>query len=239
MQSALTLGILMAPLAGALVAAHFGYAVAFVVSGACLWVSGAVVALGAPKPGGAGSGKKTRGEQSWRGLVFVCALVLIAYSQVLFLNSVMPHLLPALGVSPERSLEFGGWLLFASGVAISLGALAAPFLSARLGERRMIELCLAGSSPTLIALPSTLWGFVAVWLLHVLFVAPILPAITARLAQNNEGQSIAFVQSSRVAANFLGPVIATTLLSVMSATGVFVALAVLGLASIPLARRLT
>jgi MFS family permease len=74
--------------------------------------------------------------------------------------------------------------------------------------------------------------------LQVLCIAPVFPLSVAAIAQRASGEAIGFVNSARIGAAFLGPVLATTLLSSMSPAAVYLVLAALGLAVVPLVARM-
>lgn len=238
MHSAVTAGILVAPLAGALAAAHFGYGPSFTLGAIVLWSSAGLVRLATP-PAPEGDARARAGGRrtSWCAVFRVCFLILIGYSQVFFLNSILPEILPGLGIASGKTLEVGGWMLFASSVTLAAGALPAPLLTARHGEPRTLGYCLGLScmALALLSLAADVWQFMALWLLHVLLVAPVFPIITARVVGWSGGQALGALNSSRVAANFLGPVVATTLLSWLPSQTVFLLLALLGLACLPIA----
>ena len=171
----------------------------------------------------------------------VCLLVLAASTQVFFLTAILPQVLPPLGVPSEATLEVGGLILFASGMAAALGSMAAPRLGDLVGDRRAVPWFLAGSSVFLAGLPiaSNVWGFGVLRFLQVLCIAPVFPLSVAAIAQRASGEAIGFVNSSRIGAAFLGPVIATTLLAWVAPSVVYLVLAGLGLALVPLAIRLS
>jgi len=74
--------------------------------------------------------------------------------------------------------------------------------------------------------------------LQVLCIAPVFPLSVAAIAQRASGEAIGFVNSARIGAAFLGPVLATTLLSSMPPAAVYLVLAALGLAVVPLVARM-
>jgi hypothetical protein len=79
------------------------------------------------------------------------------------------------------------------------------------------------------------WPFGALRFLQVLCIAPVFPIVVARVAQSAGGAAIGVINSARIGAAFLGPVIATSLLAWTSSTAVYAALAAMGLACVPLA----
>ncbi|MBI1735533.1 MAG: hypothetical protein HYR51_10195, partial [Candidatus Rokubacteria bacterium] len=64
--------------------------------------------------------------------------------------------------------------------------------------------------------------------------APVFPIIVARIAQHASGEAIGIVNSARIAAAFVGPVIATSMLSHAAAPAVYVVLAAMTLVGVPL-----
>ncbi len=80
-----------------------------------------------------------------------------------------------------------------------------------------------------------MWGYGALRFFQVLFITPVFPLVVARIAQHGSGQVIGAINSARIAAGFLGPVMATTMLAWGPASVVYVILAALGLGCVPLA----
>jgi DHA1 family multidrug resistance protein-like MFS transporter len=239
-QSGMTLGQVLGPAAGALVAARVGFQLSFIVGAFMLWGCSALVSWGVPsgKPrdAAAAGGRPT----SLRELVTVSLVVLAGSTQIFFLTSILPQILPPLGVAPESTLEVGGFLIFATGIAASLGSMAAPRLADLMGDRRAVLWFLVGSSVFLAALSVAghVWSFGVLRFLQVLCIAPVFPLSVAAIAQRASGEAIGFVNSARIGAAFLGPVVATTLLSSMPPAAVYLVLAALGLAVVPLVARM-
>jgi len=238
-QSGMTLGQVLGPAAGAL-AARVGFRLSFILGAFMLWGCSALVSWGVPtgKPrDAAAAGTRTT---SLRELGTVSLVVLAGSTQIFFLTSILPQILPPLGVAPESTLEVGGFLIFATGIAASLGAMAAPRLADLMGDRRAVLWFLVGSSVFLAALSAAghVWSFGVLRFLQVLCIAPVFPLSVAAIAQRASAEAIGFVNSARIGAAFLGPVVATTLLSSMPPAAVYLVLAALGLAVVPLVARM-
>ena len=88
-----------------------------------------------------------------------------------------------------------------------------------------------------LAWPRTVWSYTVVRFVQVLCVAPIFPLVVGRIAQQAGGGAIGIVNSARIGASFLGPIVATSVLASGSPTTLYVILAALGVASVPLALR--
>lgn len=235
-QSGMTLGQVLGPAAGAVVASRVGFKLSFFFAGLMLLGCSAMVAWGVPRQGAAQAVERPEGTASVREVGTVCLLVLAGSTQVFFLTAILPQVLPELGVAPAAMLEVGGLILFASGMAAALGSLAAPRLGELIGDRRAVPWFLVGSSLLLaaLALPHDVWSFSVLRFLQVLFVAPIFPLSVAAIAQRASGGAIGFVNSGRIGAAFVGPVLATTLLAWLPPAAVYLFLAALGLGLLPL-----
>lgn len=239
-QSGTTLGQVLGPAAGALVAAQIGFRRSFVIGAFMLWGCSALVSwgvpLGRPRDAAEGAARTT----SLRELVTVALVVLAGSTQVFFLTSILPQILPPLGVPVESTLEVGGVLIFVTGVAAALGAMAAPRLADLMGDRQAVLWFLLGSSCCLALLGAMghVWSFGVIRFLQVLCIAPVFPLAVAAIAARASGEAIGFINSSRIGAAFIGPVLATTLLAWMRPSLVYLVLAALGLAVVPLVARM-
>ena len=240
LQSGMTLGQVLGPAVGALVAARVGFRTSFVIGAFMLWGCSALVSWGVPagRPRDtAATGARTT---SLRELVTVALVVLAGSTQVFFLTSILPQILPPLGVPVESTLEVGGFLIFVTGIAASLGAMAAPRLADLMGDRQAVLWFLLGSSCCLALLGAMghVWSFGVIRFLQVLCIAPVFPLAVAAIAARASGGAIGFINSSRIGAAFIGPVLATTLLAWMRPSVVYLVLAGLGLAVVPLVARM-
>ena len=83
----------------------------------------------------------------------------------------------------------------------------------------------------------TVWSFGVVRFLQVLCVAPVFPLAVARIAQRGGGEAIGLVNSARIGASFVGPVVATMLLTWTTPAFLYALLAVPGVACLLLVRR--
>jgi MFS family permease len=116
--------------------------------------------------------------------------------------------------------------------------LAAPRLGELRGQRRLLGLPLVASSLFLAALGAvgSVWAYGVLRFLQVLCIAPALPLSVARIAQRVGGAALGFINSARIGAAFVGPVLATTLLGWSTPAVLYVVLAALGCACAPLVR---
>jgi MFS family permease len=237
-QLAMTLGQVLGPLGGAAAAARIGFRPSFVVGGVILLGSAAFVHWGVRLPGHLERPRLASPRVRPLDLVTPVSLVLAVSTQLFFLTSVLPQVLPGLGVAPERVVEVGGLLVFVSAVAAALGALMTPRLAALLPEGLLMTGLLVASGVLMgtMALPQSAWGYSAVRFLQVLCAAPIFPLVVARAAHQGSGGVIGVINSARIGGSFIGPVLATSILSVSSPSVLYVTLGLTCLACVPLVR---
>ena len=233
----MTIGQIIGPLAGAIAAARLGFRPSFALGALILFGCAALVHWGVPSSGPGPVGDARSGATPWREVLLVALLVLGGSTHVFFLTAILPDVLPALGVDASRTLEIGGLVIFASGVAAALGSFAAPRLAELAPERRLIATLVVGSSLLVaaLALVGSAWAYGTLRFFQVLVIAPMFPIVVARIAQSAGGEAIGVINSARIGAAFLGPVLATTILSWASPAALYVVLALVGLACLPVA----
>ena len=238
-QSGMTLGQVLGPPLGAVFASRVGFQESFILGGVLLWGCCVLVGFGVPEGAGRAAAETRAGRTSIAEVATVCLLVLVASTQIFFLTAILPQVLPPLGVPPDDTLEVGGLVIFVTGLAAALGSVLAPRLGELVGDRRAIVWFLGASSLLLAAQAAApeLWTFGILRFLQVLCIAPIFPLSVAAIAQRSSGTAIGFVNSSRIGAAFLGPVVATTLLTVAPVWAVYVTLGAVGLAVVPVLLR--
>ncbi len=236
-QTAMTVGQVTGPLGGAIASARLGFRPSFALGGLILLGSAAFVHWGVKLPPQAERPAAARGTIRAADLVVECVVILAVSTQLFFLTSVLPQILPGLGVSGDGIIEVGGLLVFASAAAAALGAVATPRLAGMAPERRLMAglLLASGALMAAMALPSGVWGYTTVRFLQVLCAAPIFPLVVGRVAQQGSGGAVGIVNSARIGASFIGPVLATSILAVAPPVVLYVVLAVAGIACVPLA----
>jgi DHA1 family multidrug resistance protein-like MFS transporter len=236
-QLAMTMGQVLGPLGGAMAAARVGFRPSFVLGGIILLGSGAFVHWGVRLPAHLERTRRELPPARVGDLVLPVLLVLAVSNQLFFLTAVLPEVLPGLGVAPDRVVVVGGLLVFISAVAAGLGALATPRLAARLPEGTLVAVLLVSSGLLMaaMALPRSAWGYSVVRFLQVLCAAPIFPLVVARTAQQGSGGAIGVINSARIGGSFIGPVLATTILSVSAPAVLYVTLGLACLVCVPLA----
>jgi MFS family permease len=229
-------GGVIGPLAGAVAATRFGFRASFVIGGFVLLGSSGLVYAFVSIPPTPDDSRADGRQLRARDVVVATAIVLAGSIHLFFLAPVLPQVLAGLGVAAADTIEAGGILIFASSVAAALGSLGAPHLGRLASERRLVAALLLGSSALLAGLGAvgSVWAYTAVRFLQVLCIAPVFPLVVARVAQHAGGDVIGIVNSARIAASFVGPVVVTSVLAVASPAVVYALLGVIGVACLPL-----
>jgi DHA1 family multidrug resistance protein-like MFS transporter len=236
-QSAMTVGQVIGPLVGAVTAARLGFRPSCVVGSAILMAAAGVVKWGVPEPPERPETATGAGTLSWREAAAVILVILGASIHVFFLPSILPEILPTLGVPKADMLEVGGVIIFLSGVAAALASLLAPRLSEIFPRRRLLAALLVGSSLCVgaLGLVTSVSVYGVVRFLQVLCIAPVFPIAVAGIAHRAGGQAIGAINSARIGAAFIGPVLATTVLALAPAWALYLVLAAVGVAAAPAA----
>ena len=235
MQSAMTVGGVIGPLCGAIAAARLGFRASFVVGGLVLLGCGVLVRWGVPNSEAPAPRSASMHPRQWRETILVSLLVLGGSTQIFFLTSILPQVMTSLGVGHEQTLEIGGIIIFASGAAAALGSMIAPRLAELLPERRLVASLFVGGAlcGAALAVAPGVWSYGVLRFLQVLFVAPVFPIVVARIAQTAGGEAIGVINAARIAASFIGPVMATSLVAAGSPLALYLILGLIGLACLP------
>ena len=236
-QSAMTVGQVIGPLVGAIAAARLGFRASCVVGGLILCAGAGLVAWGVPDPPKDETSSSTMGTASLHEVTAVVLLILGASIQLFFLPSILPQILPPMGVAAADMLEIGGVLIFVSGVAAAGGSLVAPRLAEVFPRRWLLAglptasgVCASG-----LAIASSVAVFGALRFLQVMFIAPVFPISVAGIAHRAGGQAVGAINAARIGAAFIGPVLATTVLAVGPPAVLYLLLTAVALASVPVA----
>jgi MFS transporter, DHA1 family, multidrug resistance protein len=213
-----------------------GFRESFGLGALVLFACGVLVQVGVRASAAPAPRERPARRAYWRETILVSLLILGASTQIFFLTSILPQVMAELGVPHERTLELGGIIIFASGAAAALGSMAAPRLAEVFPERRLVASLLGASSLAVIALVIAhgVWGYGILRFMQVLCIAPVFPIVVARIAHTAGGEAIGIINAARIGASFVGPVLATSLLASSTSTVLYVVLALIGAACIPL-----
>src|SRR5262249_24037901 len=133
-QTAMTVGQILGPLGGAVAAARLGFRMSVVLGGVILLGSPAFVQWGVTVARTRSRPAVVERQPRLGELAAAFVLILVSSTQMFFLPTVLPQVHADLGVEPGSLVELSGVVIFATAVAVALGALATPRLAALLPE---------------------------------------------------------------------------------------------------------
>ncbi len=115
----------------------------------------------------------------------------------------------------------------------------APILAEQIPERRLLLGLLVTSSVVLVLLGGTrsLWAFTVLRGIQCLAIAPFFPLVVAQVARRADAHAIGMINAARVGSGFVGPLVATTVLTAGSPALVYFLLGGAGIATALLLRR--
>src|SRR5262245_51622761 len=163
-QTAMMVGGVIGPLAGAVTAARVGFRPSFVIGALILAGCAGLVAWGVELPPAGEASRTSERRLRVVDVVAAVSVVLAGSVQLFFLAPVLPQVLPGLGVKESSLLEVGGVVIFASSAAAALGGLSAAPVARLASERRVVAGLMVASSLLLAALGvvGSVWAFTAV-----------------------------------------------------------------------------
>ncbi len=235
-QSFLTLGQLAGPPLGIMAVKGLGYRGAFLASSAIMFVSALFCYLfmsDVPTlPRKEGSGRWAILD---RRVIAAWALCFSVQIQIMFLPSILPVVLPGLGVTGEAALRWAGLLVMLYTVTALAGTNFWPWLSRRSGLLPMITGLGLLSVFLQLALTAGrgIADFAVIRMVQTGLAAAIVPLVLSLFTAKPQGSVLGFLNAARFVGNALGPIMATTFLAFFGRPSVlYSAVAVLSLAAL-------
>jgi MFS family permease len=225
-QSALTLGQIFSPPAGALAAAVFGYRGAFIASSTVLFAVFLFSRFGLshlpPRPRDAAADRVSR-----RQIFLAWGIAFAGTVHIVFLPSVLPTILRSFRVPEAQQLTTAGGIVFAYGASAALGSYAFSRLADRVPVRHLLLVTAGGAaaSQLLLALGTGPLSFTLIRMAQTALAAGIFPLILAQIAARAHGRTIGVINTARFAGNAAGPILATFILAHTSLLALYATLA--------------
>jgi MFS transporter, DHA1 family, multidrug resistance protein len=213
-QNSMTAGQLLGPPVGAYLAAHLGYRSPFIFSCVLVGVCLLLCHIYVPEM------DKKETDQSGKipqdqGVLWGWALLLIATIHLIFLPSILPHILGGFGLTGEGALKSAGFIL----MSYTATAIVGSYVISRLTPRTklagvIVGLCLAAALFQLLLFVSRgVVSFTAIRMLQTGAIAGVIPLVMANFASGLGGAGIGFLNSARFVGMGVGPLMATTVLA--------------------------
>lgn len=214
-QISMTAGQLIGPPLGAYAVTLFGYRSPFIIALAVTLFS-----LGfchrhvhdiPPQPKTSRRGRRLTGRILWGW-----GLSIVATVHLMFLPSVLPHILEGFKLAEDAAIKTAGTIMMAYMATAIVGNYLMVGLSSRFGQTRVIAVaCLAAAVlQSLLYLGSGLTGFTLIRMLQTGVIAAVIPLVISIFAGEGEsGATLGFLNSGRFVGNAVAPMMATTLLA--------------------------
>jgi MFS transporter, DHA1 family, staphyloferrin B biosynthesis exporter len=213
-QNSITAGSLLGPPVGAYLVAHLGYRSPFIVSFVMIGVFLILCRIYVseiPK-------KETdhgRNISFNRDVIWGWALSFIATIHLIFLPSILPHVLGGFGQVGDDALKAAGFIM----MGYTATAIIGSYVISRWTPRAkltgvIVAVCLAASVfQVLLYLSRGVVSFTVIRMLQTGVVAAVLPLVMASFGSKLGGMGIGFLNSARFAGQGVGPLLATFVLA--------------------------
>jgi len=214
-QNSLTAGQLIGPPLGAYAVTLFGYHSPFIIALVVVFFSLVYchnyVRDIPPQPKSARRGKQITG-----GILWGWGLTIVGTIQLMFLPSILPHILEGFQLTGQAAITTAGTIMMAYMATAIAGNYLLVNLSSRLGQTRTIAIAclLAAALQCLLYFSSGVYSFTLIRVLQTGMIAAVIPLVISTFAgEGRGGATLGFLNSGRFVGNALGPMMATTLLA--------------------------
>lgn len=218
-QSFLTLGQLAGPPLGVMAVHALGYRDSFLLSSAIMFIAALFCfVFVTPVSTLPKAGESARRAILDRRVIAAWVLCFSVQIQIMFLPSVLPAVLPGLGITGEAALQWAGILVMLYTFTALAGTNLWPWLSRRTGLVPMIAVLglLSVLLQLLLMTGKGITDFTVIRMVQTGIVAAIVPLSLSLFTANPQGSVLGFLNASRFVGNALGPIMATAVLAFSS-----------------------
>lgn len=232
-QNSMTAGSLLGPPVGAYLAAHLGYRSPFIVSVAMIGVFLLLCQIYVAEIHNRETDRDRKISFS-RGVLWGWALIFIATIHLVFLPSILPHVLGGFGLAGENALKAAGFIMMGYTATAIIGSYVISRLTPRARLTGVIAAaCLAASLfQALLFLSQGVVSFAVIRMLQTGAVAAVMPLVMANFGAKLGGTGIGFLNSARFAGMGAGPLLATFVVAGSNLLTLYAIIAVATLGSV-------
>lgn len=226
-QNSMTAGQLIGPPLGAYAVTLFGYQSPFIIAVIVAFFSLVYchkhvrdIPLQAKTP--------QPGKRLTNGILWGWGLTIIATIHLMFLPSVLPHILEGFRLTEQAAITTAGTIMMVYMATALVGNHVMVSLAARVGIARLLAVaCLSAAVlQGLLYFSSGVFSFTAIRILQTGMIAGVIPLVIAAFAgEGRGGATLGFLNSGRFVGNALGPVMATTILAQFGLLALYLAIA--------------
>jgi len=216
LQSALTLGQLIGPLAGAFAVALLGYRWSFMSAALVLFAAFLFCYLYvADVPPLPKETKSSAGSLLGKRTLTGWVLCLAATIHLMFLPAIFPLVSRGFGLDKEIALTWAGIIVMLYTSTSMIGTYLWGYVAGRMGVRKILNVLLISgiALPALLVFTKSLFSFTVVIMLEAGMMAAVVPLTISIFAAEPKGSTIGFINASRFVGMALGPILATSLVA--------------------------
>jgi MFS transporter, DHA1 family, multidrug resistance protein len=215
-QNAMTAGQLIGPPIGAFAVALFGYHSPFIIAVAVIFSS--LVFCHRHVRDIPVQSKRSMQERRnvTIGILWGWGLIIVGTIHLMFLPSILPHILEGFQLTGETALTTAGTIMMAYTATAIFGNYMLARLASRVSMVRIITIaCLAAAVlQSLLYISDSVYTFTLIRVLQTGMIAAVIPLVISTFAgEGGGGTTIGFLNSGRFVGNALGPIMATTILA--------------------------
>ncbi len=218
-QNSMTLGQLIGPPIGALVASAWGYRSAFVSASALIFVILVFCFFYVVEPPREPVERNAiRKHTVNRKTLIGWGLCFSTTVQLMFLPSVLPNVFQGFNMELTTALNWAGLVVMFYTTTAMLGTHFLCRLAVRTGlDRLIISAAVLGILlQSLLSISHGISSFLAIRMLQTAMIASVMPLVFSIFSSDSDGKVMGFLNSGRFAGNALGPMIATFILAFSS-----------------------
>jgi MFS transporter, DHA1 family, multidrug resistance protein len=214
-QNSMTAGQLIGPPLGAYAVTLFGYHSPFVIAlvvviFSLLYCHNHVQDI-PPQPKSSKRGGALKG-----GILWGWGLTIAGTIHLMFLPSVLPHILEDFQLKDHAAITTAGTIMMAYMATAIVGNYLLVNLASRLGLLRIIAVASlsAAALQSLLFFSVGVYSFAVIRVLQTGMIAAVIPLVISTFAREGRGgTALGFLNSGRFVGNALGPMMATTILA--------------------------
>ncbi len=214
-QNSMTAGQLIGPPLGAYAVTLFGYQSPFIIAVIVVFFS-LVYCHKHVRDIPVQTQKPEQGKPLTGGILWGWGLTIIGTIHLMFLPSVLPHILEGFQLTEQAAITTAGTIMMVYMATALVGNYLLVGLASRMGIAGILTVaCLSAAVlQGLLYFSIGVYSFTAIRILQTGMIAGVIPlVISAFAAEGRGGTTLGFLNSGRFVGNALGPMMATTILA--------------------------
>lgn len=213
-QNSMTAGQLIGPPLGAYAVTLFGYRAPFVIALVVVFFS-LIFCHKHVRDVPVQPQSSRRGISLSGGILWGWGLIIVGTIHLMFLPSILPHILEDFQLTDEVAISAAGTIMMAYTATAIIGNYLLVSLTPRFGLARLVATaCLSAAALQVLLYFSTgVWSFTLIRVLQTGMIAAVFPLVISTFVGEAGGATLGFLNSARFVGNALGPMMATTILA--------------------------